>query len=77
MYLQLDLCAIVQASPGAWKARPTEEPEFANDPPELDAAFRSVTEQDPWAKAEALLEDGLTVQQVAVHHVLCRPAALL
>ncbi|CAL8466090.1 g5626 [Coccomyxa elongata] len=52
------------ASLGAWKARPTEEPEFANDPPELDAAFRSVTEQDPWAKAEALLEDGLTVQQM-------------
>ncbi len=53
-----------QASPGAWKAEPAEEPDFANDPPELDAAFRSVTDQDPWSKAEALLEDGLTVQQV-------------
>ncbi|EIE18583.1 DUF221-domain-containing protein [Coccomyxa subellipsoidea C-169] len=52
------------ASPGAWKAEPAEEPDFANDPPELDAAFRSVTDQDPWSKAEALLEDGLTVQQM-------------
>ncbi|KAK9902019.1 hypothetical protein WJX75_001351 [Coccomyxa subellipsoidea] len=52
------------ATPGPWKAQPEEEPEFANDPPELDAAFMSITDQDPWAKAEALLEQGLTVQQM-------------
>jgi hypothetical protein len=55
---------LAQATPGPWKAQPEEEPEFANDPPELDAAFMSITDQDPWAKAEALLEQGLTVQQV-------------
>lgn len=54
----------MQGKPAGWKAEPAEEPEFANDPPELDAAFMSVTEQDAWAKADGLLESGLTVQQV-------------
>jgi hypothetical protein len=44
---------------------PSEEPQIANDPPEVAAAFQSVTEDDPWAKAEALLESGLTVQQAS------------
>jgi hypothetical protein len=30
----------------------------------LEEAFHSVTEDDSWAKAEALLEAGLTMQQV-------------
>lgn len=47
-----------------WKAEKAEEPEFANDPPTLEEAYRSVTDTDPWAKAEGLLQDGLSMQQV-------------
>ena len=47
-----------------WKAPKQEEPEFANDPPSLEAAYKSVTDTDPWARAEGLLQDGLSMQQV-------------
>ncbi|CAL5228475.1 g11617 [Coccomyxa viridis] len=47
-----------------WKAPKAEEPEFANDPPTLEEAYKSVTDTDPWAKAEGLLQDGLSMQQV-------------
>lgn len=49
-----------------WKPEPQEEPEVANEPPMVNEAYQSVTEDDPWAKAEALLEQGLTMQQVNI-----------
>ena len=48
-----------------WTAPKQEEPEFANDPPSLEEAYKSVTDTDPWAKAEGLLQDGLSMQQVS------------
>lgn len=39
---------------------------MANEPPMVNEAYQSVTEDDPWAKAEALLEQGLTMQQVNI-----------
>ncbi len=55
-----------------WQAPKTEEPDFANDPPALEEAYASVTDTDPWAKAEGLLQDGLSMQKV----VLCVTATL-
>lgn len=52
--------------PQQWKAPKAEEPEFANDPPTLEEAYKSVTDTDPWAKAEGLLQDGLSMQQVSI-----------
>lgn len=49
-----------------WKASKTEEPEVANDPPALEEAYQSVTDTDPWAKAEGLLQDGRSMQQVTL-----------
>jgi hypothetical protein len=49
-----------------WKAPKQEEPEFANDPPSLEEAYKSVTDTDAWAKAEGLLQDGHSMQQVPI-----------
>ena len=47
-----------------WKAPKTEEPEFANDPPTLEEVYQSVTDTDPWAKAERQLQEGRSMQEV-------------
>ena len=48
-----------------WAPRPTEEPEFANEPPALEEAFRSVTDTDPWERARLLMkEHGMSMQEV-------------
>ena len=47
-----------------WKAPKMEEPEFANDPPTLEEVYQSVTDTDPWAKAERQLQEGRSMQEV-------------
>ena len=47
-----------------WKAPRIEEPEFANDPPTLEEVYKSVTDTDPWAKAERQLQEGRSMQEV-------------
>ena len=48
-----------------WAPRATEEPEFANEPPALEEAFRSVTDTDPWERARLLMQEhGMSMQEV-------------
>ena len=52
-----------QEKPPGWKPRPLEQPEFANSPPALEEAFHSVTDTDPWARSQAMLAQGLSMQE--------------
>ena len=54
----------------AWKAKPVEQPEFANEPPALEEAFHSVTDTDPWARSQAMLAQGMSMQEVLHSPVL-------